>query len=194
MLFFLILNTSCNKNVKGNNKPENNVHSEKERVIITKSKLDEIEGVWLGEKDINQSISNKNETQKESLNCLTESDSLKIKNILADLINDLKTDKEESFSAKIVFPKSMFNFKFNNQSEFIRQWNLNDDLKNYLSLDVYDENDEYLKESTLENTKIIYSKLNDNCMRVQFGIGSGLIFTLGKIDNNIKIIEFDIAG
>ena len=137
---------------------------------------------------------NKNETQKESLNCLTESDSLKIKNILADLINDLKTDKEESFSAKIVFPKSMFNFKFNNQSEFIRQWNLNDDLKNYLSLDVYDENDEYLKESTLENTKIIYSKLNDNCMRVQFGIGSGLIFTLGKIDNNIKIIEFDIAG
>ena len=155
--------------------------------------------ITLSYKDINSKkevvfTSTKKEIPRKSLDCLTKSDSLKIKNILSDLITNLKTDKEEAFSTKIVFPKSMFNFKFNNQSDFIKQWNLNDELKNYLSLNIYDENDEHLGESTLENTKIIYSKLEDNCLKVQFGIGSGLIFTLGRVDDEIKIIEFDTAG
>ncbi len=57
LLFFLTLYCSCNKNIEKKNQLDNVVHLENEKVNITKSKLDSIQGIWVGEKDINQSTS-----------------------------------------------------------------------------------------------------------------------------------------
>ena len=129
-------------------------------------------------------------------NCLLKSDSIKIKKFVSKIINNIETDKEDELSSKIEFPLSMFNFRFNNKKEFIEQWNKSSELKNYLSLEIYDEDDEFIGKSDISNTKIIFSNSDkkEKCFKVQFGIGSGLIFKLNKINEEIKIIDFDTAG
>lgn len=131
-----------------------------------------------------------------SPSCLLKSDSLEVKKLVHEIIRNIETDKADKLSSKIKFPLSMFNFRFNNEKDFIEQWNKSNELKNYLSLEIYDEDDEFVGKSDSFNTKIIFSNSNKNekCFKVQFGIGSGLIFTLDKINEKIKIVNFDTAG
>jgi len=69
-------------------------------------------------------------------------------------------------------------------------------LRNYFSLEIYDENDEYIGKSDKANIRIVFfpSDKKRGCSIVQFGLGSGLIFNLDRINNEIKIVRFDTVG
>lgn len=129
-------------------------------------------------------------------NCLLKSDSLIVKQLVSDLIQDINLDREDNFSSKIDYPLTMFTYNFKTKDDFITQWNKTETLKGYLSLDIYDEDDEFKGKSNASNTKIIFfnSEENNTCFKAQFGIGSGLIFTLNKVDGKLKIVHFDTAG
>jgi len=147
--------------------------------------------------DINKKTKSSNivKHKKTKLNCLVESDSLEIKEFVKDLIFEIKHNNVEKLSSKFIYPVSMFDFSFENKKKFITQWNKNDRLKNYLSLDIYDENDEFIGKSNFSNTQIIFYQSNrKGCYKIQFGLGSGLLFEVGRIEDKLKIVKFDTAG
>lgn len=129
-------------------------------------------------------------------NCLAESDSVAVRMFVQQMIVDLEQQNGKSFASNLEFPMTMFNFNFDSAEDFVEQWQKNDTLMSYLSLEIYDEDDEYIGNSTLENTEFLFynSEQKDDCWEVQFGLGSGLIFTLDKIEGKIKVVNFDIAG
>ncbi|MCD8418540.1 hypothetical protein J2Q11_12870 [Tenacibaculum finnmarkense genomovar finnmarkense] len=136
------------------------------------------------------------EVKKSNRNCLTKFDKIEVKKVITDIINSLEKDDEDSLSSIFNFPISMFNLTFENQIDFVNKWNKDEELKNYLSLEIYDEDDKYIGKTGNTNVKFIFfpSEKKDNCLLVQFSIGSGLLFTLDKLDEKIKIINLDSAG
>ncbi|MCF6349805.1 MAG: hypothetical protein L3J23_02085 [Flavobacteriaceae bacterium] len=145
--------------------------------------------------DKKSELSNIVKNNKIKSKCLIKSDSLEIKKFIKKLIYEIEHNKVELFSSKFVYPISMFDFSFENEKEFTTQWNKNDRLRDYLSLDIDDENDKFIEKSNILNTRIIFSKSNKNgCYRIQFGLGSGLLFNVDRIGKDIKIVKFDTAG
>jgi hypothetical protein len=129
--------------------------------------------------------------------CIIKSDSLKVNIFVKEIINEIKKNKVELLSLKFDYPISMFSFSFQNKKEFIKEWNNNNgELKNYLSIEIYDENDVYIGESNFMNTEIFFSPSKDDkeCYKVQFGIGSGLLFDLKKEGEELKVYRLDVAG
>ncbi len=120
-----------------------------------------------------------------------EGDTVKIELFVENFITNLNDYDEKELSEKFNYPIAMFEFSFKSKEEFIQQWHLDDRLKNYLSLDIYDENDQYIGRSDIENTKIFYLKGKKSV--AQFGIGSGLIFNVDKIKNELKLSKLDVA-
>lgn len=122
-------------------------------------------------------------------------DSIFVKKFVKAFINDVKSENIVGLSEKFRYPIEMFEFEFKSKEEFIKQWKLNSKLKEYLSLKKYNENDEYNGDSTVKNTTIHYfidSETGDST--AQFGLGSGLIFDIKRIENHLIIIKIDVAG
>lgn len=131
------------------------------------------------------------------LDCIIKSDSIKVNVFVKQIISEIKNNKIDLLSSKFNYPISMFNFSFQNEKEFIKEWNNNNgELRNYLSIEIYDEDDVYRGESNFMNTEIFYLpfKGKKECYKVQFSIGSGLLFDLKKEGEELQIYRLDVAG
>ncbi len=74
--------------------------------------------------------------EKTNVNCLTESDKIEVEKVIANIINSIENDDEDSISSILNFPISIFNFSFDNQAGFITEWNKSEELKNWFYHDL----------------------------------------------------------
>ncbi len=118
-----------------------------------------------------------------------------VNNFIKKLINEIDSSHETLLASKFTYPLHLFDITIKNENHFIDEWSKNKRVKSHLTLDEYDEDDNYLGKGTFQINNIFYEKetKSSDCYYVQYFIGNK-VFIIKKKDSGLKIVQIDGVG
>ncbi|GEM_PF-3672510 len=138
---------------------------------------------------VSNSISNDTIKDSIGISCIAKSDSLEIKAFTIELIEDMKNQNYNSIINKMKNPEK--------ERKIIDE--MSKDFPNYLNavftIEIDNDEDGSISSlATIKNSKMVYTENDNGCYSVSIGLETGLIIDLVRIDGELKIIKYEVAG